>query len=106
MQAAIEDDRWTLAPPLGYRRAVDERGRRTIAPDPDRAPMIRRAFELIASGRHSKAQVREMVTAEGLRTTRGTLVSAQTFQNVLRNPRYAGIITVAKMGPGTLAGQL
>lgn len=99
MLAAIEGGRWTFAPPLGYRTAVDERGRRTITPDPDRAPFVRRAFELIASGLHSKAQVRDMVTAEGLRTPRGAAVSAQTFQKVLRNQLYAGIITVPKWGP-------
>ena len=86
MKAAIEDGRWTFAPPLGYRTSLDETGRRTITPDPERAPLIYRAFELMATGLYSKRQVRDMVTAEGLRTVRGAQVSAQTFQKTLRNP--------------------
>jgi hypothetical protein len=104
MQTAVEGARWTFAPSLGYRKAVDEAGHRTIALDPERAPLVRRAFELMATGLHSKQQVRCMVTEEGLRTVRGKPVSPQTFQNTLRNPLYTAIITVpsweAKQWPG------
>lgn len=99
MQAAIEHGRWTFGPPLGYRKALDTTGRATIEPDPERAPLVRRAFELMATGLHAKQHARDMVTAEGLRTVRGAPVSAQTFQQMLRNPLYAAVITVPKWGP-------
>jgi hypothetical protein len=40
-----------------------------------------------------------MVTAEGLHTVRGAVLSAQTFQKTLRNLLYTAVITVPKWGP-------
>jgi len=63
-------------------------------PDPESGPYVRRAFELIASGRHKKPEVLRMVTAEGLRTRKGKPVSVQTFEAALRNPIYCGLMKV------------
>jgi site-specific DNA recombinase len=99
MRAAIQTGRWTFSPPLGYRKTLDVMEHRSIEPDPERAPLVRRAFELVATGLHSMRQVLAMVTAEGLRTVRGATVSPQTFQKTLHNPLYTGIITVPRWGP-------
>lgn len=96
MKAAIQAGRWTFHPPLGYLRRVDESGRTTIAPDPERAPLVRKAFELCAGGLNSKRDVLRMVTWLGLRTLRGNQVSPQTFQQMLRNPIYAGWLSVRR----------
>jgi len=98
MKAAIEAGRWTFHPPLGYLRRVDGTGRATIAPDPERAPLVRRAFELCASGLYNKRDVLKLVTDLGLRTRRGNVVSPQTFQMLLRNPIYAGWLSVRSWG--------
>src|SRR5262249_389816 len=84
MKAAVESGRWTFVPPLGYMRASDPTGRPTIAPDPERAPLVRKAFELCASGRHRPHEVLGVVNGLGLRTLRGRRVSAQTFGQMLR----------------------
>jgi site-specific DNA recombinase len=94
MKAAIEGGRWTFHPPLGYVRRLDGTGRATIAPDPERAPLVRKAFELCATGLHNKRDVLRMVTWMGLRTLRGNPVSPQTFHQMLRNPIYAGWLSV------------
>jgi hypothetical protein len=36
--------------------------------DPDRAPLVRRAFELVAAGTHTRTEVLAVVSATGLRT--------------------------------------
>ncbi len=65
-----------------------------IRPDPKRAPLIRRAFELMATGRYTKADVLKIVTDEGLRTAKGKPLTKQTFQAVLRNRLHAGWVTL------------
>jgi site-specific DNA recombinase len=94
MKDTIAEGRWTFFPPLGYRRAVDPSGKSNIEPDPTRAPFVRQAFDLYATGLYTKAQVLRIVTGSGLRTARGASVSLQTFQQTLRNPIYAGWLTV------------
>ena len=98
MKAAIEAGRWTFHPPLGYIRNQDATGRATITPDPERASLVREAFEMCASGLHSKRAILRAVTELGLRTLRGKPLSAQTFQQMLRNPIYAGWLWVRTWG--------
>jgi hypothetical protein len=87
MKTALERGRWTFGVPLGYRRTG---GRGSgIEHDPERAPLVRKAFELLKSGLHNREEVLRVVTDLGLRTLRGGRVSSQTFQQVIRNPLYA-----------------
>jgi site-specific DNA recombinase len=92
MQAALESGRWTFGAPLGYVR-TGGRGS-SIVPDRERAPHIRRAFELLASGLHTKQEILRIVNTNGLRTLRGKPVSTQTFQALVRNPIFAGWMKV------------
>ena len=79
--------------PIGYLNIGGKEGP-NIKPDDKRAPLIRRAFELMASGRYKKTEVLKIVTDDGLTTSDGKLLSPQTFQAVLRNPLYAGWVTL------------
>jgi len=70
MKAAAEEGRWTFPAPLGY-RIVTTNGSSRMEPDPDRAPLVRSAFELFATGTYEQQQVLKKITAKGLRTRRG-----------------------------------
>jgi hypothetical protein len=59
---------------------------------------VRRAFEQFATGRYAKQQVLDEVTRLGLRTRRGGKVSSQTFDAVLENQLYIGIIDCPEYG--------
>lgn len=98
MKAALAEGRWVFVPPLGYQRTIDSLGRVSIAPDPQRGPLIRRAFELVGSGLHTKREALRLVTNLGLRTLRARPVSPQTFQQMLRNPIYCGWLGVKSWG--------
>lgn len=98
MIAALASGRWTFSPPLGYIRARNDLDHASIAPDPERAPLIRTAFELVASGLHNVRQVLKQVTTLGLRTRTGQRVGPTTFHNLLRNPIYAGLLVVKRWG--------
>ena len=98
MKAARDRGRWTFQAPLGYLNSRNVMGQPTLIHDPHRAPMIRKAFELYATGTYSKRQVLRIISSTGLRTRRGVKLSAQSFDTLLRNPLYAGWISVTRWG--------
>src|SRR5438105_8486349 len=69
MKAALELGRWTFLAPLGYLNAHRLTGR-SLIPDPERAPLVRRAFQEFATGRFTKDEVLKNVNALGLTTRR------------------------------------
>src|SRR6267378_7107087 len=73
MRMALEQGRWMFIPPVGYLNAPKWAGK-SLVPDPERAPLVRRAFQDIATGRFTKHEVRKAVIAPGLKTRRGQLV--------------------------------
>jgi len=97
MKARAEQGYWTTRPPIGYVRVVDHQGKSNLAPDPDRAPFVRTAFDLVARGTVPIEDVRRQLVTEGFKTTTGRPVAPQTFHRMLRNPAYSGRVVVATM---------
>jgi site-specific DNA recombinase len=89
-QVHREKGRWLHQAPLGYRNVIVN-GCKTLALD-DSAPLLREAFELIATGLDTSDHVREHVTVAGLRTKKGRKLTRQTFSFTLKNPVYCGLI--------------
>lgn len=98
MKAALAAGRWTFKAPPGYLNGNRKLGSSSLILEQERAPLIRQAFETYGSGLHSKQTVLAMVNAAGLRTVKGKLMSKQTFEKMLRNPVYAGLLVVDKWG--------
>ncbi len=100
MQRAVSIGRWPFTAPIGYLNLQSERveGRPNLIPDPERAPIVRKAFELFATGTQTKRQVLRTITTLGLTTRAGKPLSAQTFQSLLANPIYAGWIVIPTWG--------
>jgi len=69
MRAALELGRWTFPAPLGYLNAPKWSGK-SLVHDPDRAKLVKRAFEDLATGRYTKQEVIARATAAGLRRLR------------------------------------
>jgi len=80
--------RWLWVAPLGY---INDTRTKTVVIDPDRAPLVRKAFELLAEG-SAISDVMRQVTALGLTTRKGRKVAKQTFSRLFRNPFYCGWI--------------
>ena len=87
--------------PIGYQnvRYVDEKGReeRTVITDPERAPLIKLAFEEYATGNWTVADLADHLAACGLNTRAtpkipSTPVTLKTLHKVLVNPYYKGIV--------------
>jgi site-specific DNA recombinase len=89
MSEAVKDGRFVWVAPVGYINSKSGRGS-IIEVDPVRAPLVRKGFELVATGRYSADDALRNVTALGLTTRKGTPVPKQTWHSILRNPPYAG----------------
>ncbi len=95
--------------PLGYLNIIeriDGRDIRTIALDPERAPLIRWAFETYATGYYSLADLDALLAARGLRTKGNRRYSSRplnqsSIHRMLTNDYYAGVVTYrGKKYPG------
>jgi hypothetical protein len=68
-----------------------------LCADPERAPFVRQAFELMASGRFATGDaVLKLVTSLGLTTKKGRPLSKQSFARMLSNPLYTGWIVTGE----------
>src|SRR5258707_1825823 len=101
MRAALELGRWTFPAPIGYLNAPKWSGK-SLVPDPERASLIARAFEDLATGRFTKQEVIARMTEAGLRTRRGLVLSPQSFGKMVRNSIYVGRIESPDYGVSTL----
>ena len=89
--------------PLGYlnsRELIDGREIRTIAIDPERAPLVRLAFDLYASGDYSLIELATILEARGLRSRPSRnrpakVLGTNRLSTVLRNDYYVGALHYA-----------
>ena len=86
---------YPLQAPLGY---LDQGSAKAKTPDPVRAPFVRAAFELYASGNYDLRQLSEELHRRGLRSKNGRKVHPSRLSVVLRNPFYIGIIHMRGSG--------
>lgn len=91
MNGRLKQGLYPWAAPLGY---LDNGGGKAKTPDPVRAPLIKKLFELYASGNYSLWSIVPEVERIGLRNHRNNPLSKTTIEKILRNPFYAGVIAV------------
>src|SRR6266576_407526 len=82
MREKAEQGIYPSRPPLGY---CNNKLEHTIEIDSRKAPLARRMFELYAAGRHSLANVRNV-----LKTEFGQLLAKGYLERLLKNPFYKG----------------
>jgi len=84
---------YPIGAPLGY---LDNGSAKAKTPDPLMAPLVRKAFELYATGQHNFKTLRAELTRLGLRNRRGGHISMNGISTMLNNPFYIGIIRIKK----------
>ena len=88
MRAAVSAGRFPWPAPIGYLN-IDKK----LCPDPERAPFVHQAFDLMASGRFATGDaVLKLITSLGLTTRKGGRLTKQSFARMLSNPLYTGWI--------------
>lgn len=86
---------YPFAAPIGY---LDNGGGKKKTLDPVRAPLIREAFELYASGEYSQLSLLKKLTRRGLRKKNGKPLTPGNFEQLLGNPFYCSLIRIKKAG--------
>ncbi len=90
MQEKAEQGTWPSWAPLGYLNVTigDER---SIVPDPQKAPVVRRMFEWYATGSVSISEVHERALEAGLVGRNGKPPARSTIAQALSNVFYTGM---------------
>ncbi len=84
---------YPMPAPLGY---LDTGAGKPKTPDPERAPLIKKAFELYATGQYSQVALGEELYRLGLRKKNGKRLDQNTLGRILRSPFYIGLIRIEK----------
>jgi site-specific DNA recombinase len=87
-------------PPIGYmpkRELMGNQDIRTVVIDPERAPLVREAFDLYATGNWSTRSLTRHLEQRGLRSRPTPKLPARPLQvasvhKMLKNPYYVGIV--------------
>ncbi len=87
MREKAEQGSFPSVAPMGY---VNNLLTHQIDVDPERAPHIKKIFALMATGAHSLASIREILTQEGLRSRKGNTIGKTGIAHFLNNPIYYG----------------
>jgi DNA invertase Pin-like site-specific DNA recombinase len=75
-------------PALGYRIDEDKK----FAIDSDKAPIVRKIFEMYANG-DSITKINEFMNAQGIKTSKGMNFNKSSLKVILRNKKYIGVYT-------------
>ena len=80
---------WPSKPPVGY---LNDRNARSIVVDPAEATLVRKAFELYATGNYALHEVRARMSEVGLVAYTGKRFSVSNYQVLFKNPFYYGVM--------------
>jgi len=81
--------------PVGYK---DNGAAQPKTIDPVKGPLVKKAFELYASGQTSILPLVEEMYNRGLRNVAGGKVTRNGMHTILRNPFYTGVMHIAASG--------
>ena len=83
----VKEGIWPQMSPLGY---VNKNKR--IVPDPEIAPLIKKTFEVYATGSFTLRELRDRFNALGLKRKSGKELAVSNYQKLLKNPIYTGLM--------------
>ncbi|MBI2123808.1 MAG: recombinase family protein [Candidatus Wildermuthbacteria bacterium] len=78
-------------PPLGY-KTIGDKGHKIHVIDEEKAPSIRKMFEMYSSGNYSLKAVNEILHKEGLRNVNGRRIAKSRIHQLISDPFYYGKI--------------
>lgn len=91
MREKAKQGYWPSRAPIGYLNVL-KGSLRVIEPDPKNAPLIRRLFELYASGKVSLKSAAKTARTLGLGNGRVKTLNTSSVYIILRNPIYLGLV--------------
>ena len=95
MKQAILEGKWAWRPPLGYKK---DHINNNIMPDSKKGPLVKKAFELYATGLYEQVQIIEILRQDGLE------LNANHLCRMLKNDIYRGYIVKYEWHPEPIKG--
>lgn len=92
LEQKLRSGEWTGQPHIGYINTL-ENEKKGFALDPERAYLVRKIFELYATGNYSVKTLRDEITKLGLRSRNGKVLSPSMVHKILKDKFYIGIMT-------------
>ena len=89
-RAKLRKGIWPNFAPLGYSNNPKTRA---IDIDSEKAPFVRKAFELYATGEYTLKALAKVLDQAGLRSYKGNVLSVSCVQRLLQNPIYYGVFS-------------
>jgi site-specific DNA recombinase len=91
----VKQGLFPLPAPVGY---LDMGQGKPKEPDPAKAPLVLRAFQLYATGSWTLERLCEELHRSGLRNRRGGAISINGLSTILNNPFYIGLVRLLSTG--------
>ncbi|MEM1050631.1 MAG: recombinase family protein [Pseudomonadota bacterium] len=95
MTGRLKQGLYPFRAPIGY---LDTGRGQLKTPDPERAPLIKEAFELYASGQYSMKKLWPEMQRRGLTNRMGGKLSLHGLETILGNSFYVGVIHIKRTG--------
>lgn len=89
LKEAVERGRFPGYAPIGY---LNDKKTKSLIVDPVRAPFVKMAFELYATGKYSYLSLAKELAKRGFKSKYGNLVKRTSIEHILMNPIYYGLI--------------
>jgi len=89
-RAKLRKGIWPNFAPLGYSNNPKTRA---IDVDSEKAPLVKKAFELYATGEYTLKALAKVLEQAGLRSYKGNVLSVSCAQRMLQNPIYYGVFS-------------
>lgn len=90
LRRAKKESRWVTLAPVGYVNLSYENGRKYIAPNESQATIMREAFQELAMGTYTVAQIYHKAKLKGISC------GITNFERMIRKPIYCGKVIVPK----------
>lgn len=94
MEQKAREGGWPHLAPYGFenrrRKGPGRRGEAVIEPDPERAPLVKIAFELYATGEWPLNKLHQKLTELGLRNRNGKKIARSKVASMLKDRVYLG----------------
>lgn len=89
----VRNGEWATKAPCGYLNIEREDGSAWVEPDPERASLIQKAFEMYSTGNHGTKALSKTLAKMGLTTNTASpkpMYPSYLQKHILRNPFYYG----------------
>lgn len=98
LERKVQKGEWATLAPIGYKNVMDEHGKRIIVVDPKTAPVVKKLFEMYATGNHTLRGLTQWLSEEGFKGRRGSKYVLSTIDRLLKNPFYYGMMETKASG--------